>query len=156
RDVDATMTHWQNPDVLLVPGQATNASGNAPTSATAPRLALASSNPANALPLDQYGMEYNPVALNEVLAFSYSYYQGGGSQANRFFVELVNTLTQSSLAALPPSGANPPDPSILDLGGLFQYTAGDPYAGGCWDLVFTDDTPNSRPDPYRGELVPGG
>ncbi|MGC1722846.1 MAG: hypothetical protein WA746_28040, partial [Isosphaeraceae bacterium] len=27
--------------------------------------------------------------------------------------------------------------------------------GGCWDLVFTDDTPNSRPDPYRGELVQG-
>ena len=102
-------------------------------------------------------MEYNPVALNEVLAFSYAYYQGGGSQANRFFVELVNTLTQSSFAALPPppGGTNPPDPSILDLGG-FQYTPGDPYSGGCWDLVFTDDTPNSRPDPYRGELVQGG
>ena len=102
-------------------------------------------------------MEYNPVALNEVLAFSYAYYQGVGSQANRFFVELVNTLTQSSFAALPPpqGGTNPPDPSILDLGG-FQYTPGDPYSGGCWDLVFTDDTPNSRPDPYRGELVQGG
>ncbi len=50
---------------------------------------------------------------------------------------------------------NPPDPSVLDLGG-FQYTPGDPYSGGCWDLVFTDDTPNSRPDPYRGELVQGG
>ena len=103
-------------------------------------------------------MEYNPVALNEVLAFSYAYYQGVGSQANRFFVELVNTLTQSSFAALSSQssgGANPPDPSILDLGG-FQYTAGDPYSGGCWDLVFTDDAPNSRPDPYRGELVQGG
>ena len=30
---------------------------------------------------------------------------GGGLQANRFFVELVNTLTQSSFAALPPPGA---------------------------------------------------
>ena len=158
RDPDCTMTHWQNPDVLLVPGQPANPSGNPPTPATAPTLVLASSNPANAVPLDQYGMEYNPVALNEVLAFSYAYYQGGGSQANRFFVELVNTLTQSSFAALPPpapGGTNPPDPSILDLGG-FQYTPGDPYSGGCWDLVFTDDTPNSRPDPYRGELVEGG
>ena len=158
RDPDCTMTHWQNPDVLLVPGQPANPSGNPPTPATAPTLALASSNPANAIPLDQYGMEYNPVALNEVLAFSYAYYQGGGAQANRFFVELVNTLTQSSFAALPPPAAgstNPPDPSILDLGG-FQYTPGDPYSGGCWDLVFTDDTPNSRPDPYRGELVQGG
>ena len=120
RDPDCTMTHWQNPDVLLVPGQPANPSGSAPTPATAPTLALASSNPANAIPLDQYGMEYNPVALNEVLAFSYAYYQGGGSQANRFFVELVNTLTQSSFAALPPpapGGTNPPDPSILDLGG---------------------------------------
>ena len=158
RDPDCTMTHWQNPDVLLVPGQPANPSGSAPTPATAPTLVLASSNPANAIPLDQYGMEYNPVALNEVLAFSYAYYQGGGAQANRFFVELVNTLTQSAFAALPPSaggGTNPPDPSILDLGG-FQYTPGDPYSGGCWDLVFTDDTPNSRPDPYRGELVQGG
>ena len=103
-------------------------------------------------------MEYNPVALNEVLAFSYAYYQGVGSQANRFFVELVNTLTQSAFAARSqsPGGTNPPDPSILDLRG-FQYTPGDdPYSGGCWDLVFTEDTPNSRPDPYRGELVQGG
>ncbi len=155
RDPDGTMTHWQNPDVMLVPGQAANPSGSAPTPATPPTVALASSSPAGAIPLDQYGMEYNPVAINEMLAFTYAYYNGGSSQANRFFVELVNTLTQSSLASLPPGGANPPDPSILDLGGL-QYTAGDPYSGGCWDLVFTDDAPNSRPDPYRGELVAGG
>ncbi len=162
RDPDGTMTHWQNPDVLLVPGQPANPSGNPPTPATGPGLVAASLGPDNAIPLDQYGMEYNPVALNEVLAFSYAYYVGSsggtGSQANRFFVELVNTLTQSSFAALPapaPGVTNPPDPSILDLGGL-QYTAGDPYSGGCWDLVFTDDTPNSRPDPYRGELVQGG
>ncbi len=158
RDPDCTMTHWQNPDVLLVPGQPANSSSNPPAQATAPTLVLASSNPASAIPLDQYGMEYNPVALNEVLAFSYAYYQGSGAQANRFFVELVNTLTQSSFAALPApaaGGTNPQDPSILALGG-FQYTAGDPYSGGCWDLVFTDDTPNSRPDPYRGELVQGG
>ncbi len=151
RDPDCTMTHWRNPDVLLVPGQPANPPGSAATPATAPTLVLASSNPANAIPLDQYGMEYNPVALNEVLAFSYAYQVG--SQANRFFVELVNTLTQSAFAALP--SLSPPDPSILDLGGL-QYTPGDPYSGGCWDLVFTDDTLNSRPDPYRGELVLGG
>ena len=100
RDPDCTMTYWQNPDVLLVPGQP----------ATAPTLVLASSNPANAIPLDEYGMEYNPVALNEVLAFSYAYYQGGGAQANRFFVELVNTLTQSAFAAPPAGGGTkPPD-----------------------------------------------
>jgi hypothetical protein len=158
RDPDCTMTHWQNPDVLLVPGQPANPSGNPPMSATSPTLALASSSPANAVSLDQYGVEYNPVALNEVLAFSYAYYQGGGAQANRFFAELVNTLTQSSFAALlpaAPGSPNPADPSILSLGG-FQYTPSDPYSGGCWDLAFTDDAPNSRPDPYRGELVQGG
>ncbi len=157
RDPDCTMTHWINPDVMLVPGQPASLSGNTTTPATAPTLALASAGAGGAIPLDQYGMEYNPVALNEVLAFSYAYYQGGGVQANRFFVELVNTLTQSSFASLPPSPGvtNPPDPSILDLGGL-PSAPGDPYSGGCWDLVFTDDTPNSRPDPYRGELVQGG
>ena len=97
RDPDCTMTHWQNPDVTARAGTAALPD----RAATAPTLVLASSNPANAIPLDQYGMEYNPVALNEVLAFSYAYYQGGGAQANRFFVELVNTLTQSSFAALP-------------------------------------------------------
>ena len=148
RDPDCTMTHWQNPDVFLRPG----------TAGASPFVVLPTASLPTDLPLDQYGMEYNPVALNEVLAFSYAYYQGvGGAQANRFFVELVNTLTQSAFAAPPPAdgGTNPPDPSILDLGG-FQYTPGDPYSGGCWDLVFTDDTPNSRPDPYRGELVLGG
>ena len=157
RDPDCTMTHWHQPGRDARAGSAGESLGTR-RPATAPTLVLASSSPANAIPLDQYGMEYNPVALNEVLAFSYAYYQGGGAQANRFFVELVNTLTQSSFAALPPpasGGTNPPDPSILDLGG-FQYTPGDPYSGGCWDLVFTDDTPNSRPDPYRGELVQGG
>jgi large repetitive protein len=153
RDPDCTMTHWINPDVMLVPGQPTGTAG----SATAPTLALASAGAVGAIPLDQYGMEYNPVALNEVLAFSYAYYQGTGAQANRFFAELVNTLTQSSFASPPPSAgvANPPDPSILDLAGL-PSAPGDPYSGGCWDLVFTADTPNSRPDPYRGELIQGG
>ncbi len=157
RDPDCTMTHWINPDVILVPGQPASTSNGTTTPATAPTLALASAGATGAIPLDQYGMEYAPVALNEVLAFSYAYYQGTGAQANRFFVELVNTLTQSSFASLPPlTGAtNPPDPSILDLAGL-PSAPGDPYSGGCWDLVFTDDTPNSRPDPYRGELVQEG
>jgi large repetitive protein len=158
RDPDCTMTHWINPDVMLVPGQPASTSGNVTTPATPPTLVLAATGADNAVPLDQYGMESNPVALNEVLAFSYAYSQGSGAQANRFFVELVNTLTQSAFAALPPpasGGTNPPDPSTLDLGG-FPSTPGDPYSGGCWDLVFTDDTPNSRPDPYRGELVQGG
>ena len=108
-------------------------------------------SPATPPVLDQYGMEYNPVALNEVLAFSYAY-QGGGAQANRFFVELVNTLTQSAFAALPPpaGGTNPPDPSILDLGG-FQYTPGEipiPAAAGTWSSPKT--RPIAAPIPIAG------
>ena len=159
RDPDCTMTHWQNPDVTMAVWNGTGPA-LAPVlilSGAAPPTNMAVASTATPPVLDQYGMEYNPVALNEVLAFSYAH-QGVGSQANRFFVELVNTLTQSAFAApsQSPGGTNPPDPSILDLGG-FQYTPGDdPYSGGCWDLVFTEDTPNSRPDPYRGELVQGG
>ncbi len=51
----------------------------------------------------------------------------------------------------PEPSASGVNPAVLDLGG-FQYTANDPYSGGCWDIVFTGDDPYSRPDPYRGEL----
>ena len=57
-------------------------------------LALAASAPPNAIPLDQYGMEYNPVALNEVLAFSYAYYQTGSASGHvpGISVEAVDSL----------------------------------------------------------------
>ena len=32
----------------------------------------------------------------------------------------------------------------------------DPYSYGAWDVVFTGDDPYSRPDPYRGQLLPYG
>jgi hypothetical protein len=60
RDPVCTMTHRQNPDVRLVQGQPANPSGSAPTPATAPTLVLASSTPAKAIALDQYGMEFHP------------------------------------------------------------------------------------------------
>ena len=113
--------------------------------------------------LDQYGMEYNPVAINEVLAYSYVYYTGDDiTRANRFFVELVNTLTSPELSTVTP----PQTPALasalgayyntaLNIGG-YQYLMGDPYSGGAWDIVFTADDPYSRPDPYRGQLVPYG
>ena len=51
--------------------------------------------------LDQYGMEYNPVAINEAIAYPVSiriFTAAGGTPTslNRFFIELVNTLTQSA------------------------------------------------------------
>ena len=145
RDPDCTMTHFRNPDVEVVLG--TISSGTTPAyqptylcrSATIPAASTA-------IPLDQYGMEYNPVAINEALAYSFAISSGSG-ESNRFFVELVNTLSQSALGLLPAGdfGAgitNPPDVSILDLS-LANY-----------DLVMTADDPVSRPDPFTGQLLP--
>jgi len=160
RDPDCTMTHWVNPDVVINLGFAPPPTTTYPQAAvqalpaTAPTLLAIGqvTTPANTIPLDQYGMEYNPVALNEVLAFSYQYITSAGGtplQSNRFFVELVNTLTGPEM----PTGSAFNPSACLDLGG-FQYTAGDPYSGGAWDIVFTADDPYSRPDPYRGQLLP--
>ena len=108
--------------------------------------------------LDQWGMEYNPVAINEVLAYSFLYNTTGagtGARANRFFIELVNTQTSPEISAATAAGFNPG----LNLGGFVYNTpsAGgviDPYPGAPWDIIFTGDDPYSRPDPYRGQLVP--
>ncbi len=107
-------------------------------------------------------MEYNPVAINEVLAFSYRYVPAGATAptglANRFFMELVNTQTAPETSLLTSAGFN----AGISLGG-YVYNAGeaiaatpDPYPGAPWDIVFTADDPYSRPDPYRGQLVPYG
>ncbi|APW62604.1 hypothetical protein [Paludisphaera borealis] len=144
RDPDATMTQFVNPDVCVRPGTAT----------AAPSLILRSDPLFSAttdLALTQYGMEYNPVAINEVLAYSFLTKVTGSQVAvGRFFIELVNTLTDAQ-TGYPPLA--PPNASYLNLGG-FTFTASNPYSGGCWDLIFTDDFPNTRPDPYTGQLLP--
>jgi hypothetical protein len=163
RDPDSTMTHWVNPDVVITNVQ-TGAAGP-PTAATMP-ASLTFYNPLIAfapgtIQLDQYGMEYNPVAINEAIAFSYTYQTtatgGGGTgatgpQANRFLIELVNTLTAAEQSVSAAASGPPPG---LDLGGMLQpasASVNDPYARGAWDIVFTGDDPYSRPDPIRGEL----
>jgi len=140
RDPDATMTRFVNPDVFIRPGTATAP----PTLIWATDADTAGTPPD--MPLVQYGMEYNPVAINEVLAYSFqSSLAGGGTQqpVGRFFIELVNTLTEARGSTA----------STLNLGG-FAFTAGNPYAGGCWDLIFADDEPHTRPDPFTGQLLP--
>ena len=148
RDTDATMTHWTNPDVFL----RTSMAGASPF----PVLAAAYSSTTD-VPLDQYGMEYNPIAINEVMGYSFA----STPTTNRFFVELVNTLTSPELgtptAAGLGTGTN--NASVLDLAGFQSAGATPPptpWDGGCWDLVFTGDDPMSRPDPVLGELQPGG
>ncbi|MGO9597590.1 MAG: hypothetical protein ACLP7Q_06170 [Isosphaeraceae bacterium] len=148
RDPDATMTHWRNPDILFRPSA---------TSTTSPIVVLAPGNPTD-IPVDQYGMEYNPIAINEVLGYSF---QGSSSQISKLFIELVNTLTSPELGTPTTSGLGngSNNASVLDLAG-FQSggtpAPTTPWDGGCWDLVFTDDLPQSRPDPISGQLQPGG
>ena len=84
RDTDATMTHWRNPDVFLHLG----------TVGASPYLIMETTAGTGDVPLDQYGMEYNPITINEVLAYSF---QGTSGQTNRFFMELVNALTSPEL-----------------------------------------------------------
>ena len=145
RDPDCTMTHFRNPDVKVVLG---SIAGTVYTPTY-----LAPINPpgnaipagATAIPLDQYGMEYNPIAINEALA--YSFQSATNTQTNRFYVELVNTLSQTALGLLPANDfgtgiTNPPDVSTLDLS-LANY-----------DMVMTADDPVSRPDPFTGQLLP--
>ncbi|MDR3620331.1 MAG: hypothetical protein P4L85_13355 [Paludisphaera borealis] len=147
RDPDATMTQFTNPDVYLQPADPT-----AMVPVPAPVLVLASSGPkGNKLNLVQYGMEYNPIAINEVLAYSFQTKADGGATqkaASRFFIELVNTLTDAQFAAPATQSA-----SNLNLGG-FNPSAGNPYSGGCWDLIFADDDVTTRPDPFTGQLLP--
>ena len=65
RDTDCTMTHWRNPDVFLRVGTGTG-------TADRPYPVLAAAYTATTdIPLDQYGMEYNPIAINEVMAYSF-------------------------------------------------------------------------------------
>ncbi|AMV38838.1 hypothetical protein [Planctomyces sp. SH-PL62] len=150
RDPDCTMTRWVNPDVFLVPvGRMT------PVNALP---VLSFTNPSGAVPLEQFGMEFNPIAINEVLAYSYARKEGVGPGVNtgRFFVELVNTLTRPETGERLPRYPGDPfnNASQVNLSG-FNSTAAAPYDGACWDLIFTEDLPGSRPEPFSGQLQPG-
>jgi large repetitive protein len=191
RDTDGTMTHWINPDVVIayVPITA-NPTAAVTLPKTAITLAFAGTNPqppsstggtnptpavsTTTIPLDQWGMEHNPVAINEVLAYSFVNNPTGAGVAtrvNRFFIELVNTNTSPELSTsvFNATAASQPTPNgaatgtgfstSLDLGGFVYNTPeaggpGDPYSGGTWDIIFTADDPYSRPDPFRGQLLP--
>ena len=156
RDPDATMTHWINPDVSLAVWNGTGAVPVAPV-----LIAKGGALPTNTVlsntqgQFDQYGMEFNPIAINEVLAYSFlrKGTSGTATATPRFFIELVNTLTS------PETGAFTNNASILDLSGLLSNDSPTtapqtPWNNGCWDIIFTDDRANNRPDPYLGQLQP--
>jgi hypothetical protein len=159
RDPDGTATHWVNPDVKLVPPYVDSNDGTP----YMPQLVFSTysaQNSANGEPpavqLDQFGMEYLPVAINEVLAYSFlrKDYDSGNKTpvarpTNRFFVELVNTLTQS--ASTPNSTAATPDASDAFASGSLAATTGLDLTN--WDIVIAEDDVFGRPDPTSGQLL---
>lgn len=139
RDPDATMTKFVNTDVTVNPGVG-GASGSAPTlvfSSTTPPVPYSPKLLESQGYLIQWGMEYNPVAINEVLAYQFMTKIKDGTDTasvaantfNRMFVELVNTLTQDADATTA---------TALDLAG--------------WDFVIMQDDPVGRPDPNNGQI----
>jgi hypothetical protein len=138
RDPDCTMTHFRNPDVEFALG---SIAGN-PAVYTPPKMYLKGGSPpgSTVIPVDQFGMEYNPIAINEAMAYSFLRKAGNPPVATptpRFFVELVNTLT----SALQPAAAAI-NAATIDLG------------ANNYDLCITADDPVSRPDPFTGQLLP--
>ncbi len=163
RDPDGTMTKFVNTDLVVVPASAPAGGTYLPPRLAFSGLpdvvsGIAFAPPATYGPysplydfvapptgaamtdltqqfLVQFGMEYNPIAINETFAYSFQYKNnintpGTPAQAYRFFVELVNTLTQSGSS---------PDPSFVIPNN--------------WDIVITNDDPLSRPDPISGQLA---
>lgn len=146
RDPDCATTVFVNTDLLVTLD---------PANQNPPTLAFNGSPPAD--PYDpnyyvnppatgnpylvQFGMEYSPVALNEILAFQFfrntNYNQPSPNTAvstPRMFVELVNRLTQAN----PIAGRT--DASDLDLYG--------------WEFVLLpDNSVNNRPHPITGQTT---
>jgi hypothetical protein len=155
RDPDCTMTKFVNTDVVVVPPTATTpATLNFSAVVTTPGNPSVAYDSANITPnynagtneyLIQYGMEYQPVAINEVLALRFETNINDPTSAppgnppttanlnyvTGIYVELVNTLTKTA-------AAGSPDMSDLDLAG--------------WDAVIMQDDGLGRPNPYNGQI----
>jgi hypothetical protein len=144
RDPDATMTHFRNPDVKVVPADNT---GMKPSylvySWVTSKTTMNANNPHQgdthidlAMPLDQYGMEYPPVAITEVLAYTFTASKPPTGQTPqqlyRIWIELQNTLTKDNGSGNPGPGTA----SDLDLNG--------------WQWAVLPDDYTGRPDPFTG------
>jgi hypothetical protein len=155
RDPDNSVTIFTNHDIELVPAQV-DTTTPLPTF-TPPKIQFSTATTTNYL--EQYGMEYNPIALNEVLGLQYNYAdpakapaQDRNAPVNRLIIELVNTLTRDATGGnSPPTPANH-NPSDLDLKGWdFVLAKEDPAAdptlpNPCFHPTFV------RPDPTTGQI----
>ncbi|MFO0956958.1 MAG: hypothetical protein U0800_05755 [Isosphaeraceae bacterium] len=145
RDSDAAMTHFINPDVRQTPPDLGDPAASPPKPPLPPTLVMStvwngtsySLNAAfaNALPIDQYGMENQPIAINEALA--YRFYRRNNSATNpnpinlptpRFWLELVNTVTQGG-----------------------QGTVGNVDPSN-WEILIAPDDAWGRPNPFTGQV----
>lgn len=118
RDPDGVMTRWVHPELELKPA-GTDANGNK-VPAGVKRVAAGSPGT-----LEIWGMEYQPVAINEVLAFQYLRKTGATTKTPtpRLFIELANLLTEDGNGTQGSGGTA----SNLSLNG--------------WGLVITPDNP---------------
>ena len=101
RDPDATMTHWINPDVSLAVWNGQARSRFPGLDREGGRAAGQHRPVEHGGAFHQYGMEFNPIAINEVLAYSFLRKDPGGNATAtpRFFIELANTLTSPETGA---------------------------------------------------------
>lgn len=143
RDPDGTITKFVNTDLEVVAPPTDAMAGN--FLQKSPSLRFATNVPATHFDssldessgyLVQYGMEYPPVAINEVLAFCYKNQTG---DQGRFYLELANTLTRDNGDNVDVNGGTA---SNLSLEG--------------WDIVITKEDGvhdgEARPNPYTGQL----
>ncbi len=161
RDPDNAITVWQNPDVGHQPARYDTANDvHLPPSIHLALRADGTNDPsfATAGPLVHYGMEYQPVAINEVLGFQFNYSdpdrageEDRNALATRLYVEVVNMLTQPG---------DDGSASNLDMEGwdfvLLREDAVVPMDSGGAELGI-DEYPNFhpvyvRPDPITGQI----
>ena len=162
RDPDPTMTRFVNTDLEVV-DVLTKRQSSVPdptrldttfnVSPGGVRFAQASHLTGNQFPYDpsiyspdrvtpylvQHGMEYNPIAINEVFAFKSRYglatSTGNLPDYRGLFIELVNTLNESQNSG----GLN--NSSAISLAG--------------WDIIIAPDNFGwGRPDPISGDISP--
>jgi hypothetical protein len=129
RDPDATMTRFVNPDLdELAAESGTDVDGDGSNFSPA-GVAL---NTTGTGTLVQWGMEYLPIALNEVLAYQFTRRDLNASpqdqETKRLFLEIVNMLTEDA-DGNDPSGKGG-KASDLDLKG--------------WGVIITGDDPDYK------------